>query len=172
MSILLFTSTLIYLLSRILMVIVIDVPSLCWRLWERISREAFSTMGCCWCKWLLQLCCIPGMACSDWQTQFVSFCGGSTQHLQWLLRTMNEHACTMLIIKVETGRVDGQRLCVTGESAGGFTTLACLAFRQTFKAGFVFIWGKFWFSISHALLSYGFSLTPAKNLYMRVLLCL
>jgi dipeptidyl aminopeptidase/acylaminoacyl peptidase len=41
----------------------------------------------------------------------------------------------MLIIKVETGRVDGQRLCVTGESAGGFTTLACLAFRQTFKAG-------------------------------------
>jgi dipeptidyl aminopeptidase/acylaminoacyl peptidase len=41
----------------------------------------------------------------------------------------------MLIFKVETGRVDGQRLCVTGESAGGFTTLACLAFRQTFKAG-------------------------------------
>jgi hypothetical protein len=45
------------------------------------------------------------------------------------------HGYAMLIIKVETGRVDGQRLCVTGESAGGFTTLACLAFRQTFKAG-------------------------------------
>lgn len=135
MSILLFASTLIYLLSRILMVIVIDVPSLYWRLWKRISRETFSTMGYCWCKWLLQLCCIPGMACSDWQTQVVNFCRGCSQHLQWILRKMNEHAYTMLIIKVETGRVDGQRLCVTGESAGGFTTLACLAFRQTFKAG-------------------------------------
>jgi dipeptidyl aminopeptidase/acylaminoacyl peptidase len=48
---------------------------------------------------------------------------------------MNTHADPMLIIKVETGRVDKQRLCVTGESAGGFTTLACLAFRQTFTAG-------------------------------------
>lgn len=45
------------------------------------------------------------------------------------------YACVILIIKVETGRVDAQRLCVTGESAGGFTTLACLAFRQIFKAG-------------------------------------
>ena len=55
--------------------------------------------------------------------------------MQWLLRIYVEHAYTVVIIKVETGRVDGQRLCVTGESAGGFTTLACLAFRQTFKAG-------------------------------------
>jgi dipeptidyl aminopeptidase/acylaminoacyl peptidase len=47
---------------------------------------------------------------------------------------MNKHALPCWF-KVETGRVDGQRLCVTGESAGGFTTLACLAFRQTFKAG-------------------------------------
>ena len=44
------------------------------------------------------------------------------------------HGYTVWIVKVETGRVDGQRLCITGESAGGFTTLACLAFRQTFKA--------------------------------------
>ena len=45
------------------------------------------------------------------------------------------HGYIVWIVKVETGRVDGQRLCITGESAGGFTTLACLAFRQTFKAG-------------------------------------
>jgi hypothetical protein len=38
-------------------------------------------------------------------------------------------------IKVESGKVDGQRLCITGRSAGGYTTLASLAFRDTFKAG-------------------------------------
>ena len=27
------------------------------------------------------------------------------------------------------GKVDDQRLCITGGSAGGFTTLACLAFK-------------------------------------------
>ncbi|CAN6179053.1 unnamed protein product [Urochloa humidicola] len=43
--------------------------------------------------------------------------------------------CSCATFLVETGRVDEQRLCITGESAGGFTTLACLAFRQTFKAG-------------------------------------
>jgi cephalosporin-C deacetylase-like acetyl esterase len=31
--------------------------------------------------------------------------------------------------------VDEQRLCITGRSAGGYTTLASLAFRDTFKAG-------------------------------------
>lgn len=31
--------------------------------------------------------------------------------------------------------MDGERLCITGCSAGGYTTLACLAFRDTFKAG-------------------------------------
>jgi len=31
--------------------------------------------------------------------------------------------------------VDGQRLCITGRSAGGYSTLAALAFRDTFKAG-------------------------------------
>lgn len=38
-------------------------------------------------------------------------------------------------IKVDSGQVDGQRLCITGRSAGGYTTLASLAFRDTFKAG-------------------------------------
>ena len=27
------------------------------------------------------------------------------------------------------GKVDPQRLCITGGSAGGYTTLACLAYR-------------------------------------------
>ena len=29
----------------------------------------------------------------------------------------------------EQGKVDPKRLCITGGSAGGYTTLACLAFR-------------------------------------------
>jgi dipeptidyl aminopeptidase/acylaminoacyl peptidase len=33
------------------------------------------------------------------------------------------------------GRVDAERLCIEGGSAGGFTVLACLAFRDTFTAG-------------------------------------
>lgn len=33
------------------------------------------------------------------------------------------------------GRVDGDRLCIDGGSAGGYTTLAALAFRDVFKAG-------------------------------------
>jgi dipeptidyl aminopeptidase/acylaminoacyl peptidase len=33
------------------------------------------------------------------------------------------------------GRVDGARLCIRGGSAGGYTTLAALAFRDTFAAG-------------------------------------
>ena len=33
------------------------------------------------------------------------------------------------------GRVDPERLCIEGGSAGGFTVLACLAFRDTFAAG-------------------------------------
>ncbi|MEO1147820.1 MAG: prolyl oligopeptidase family serine peptidase [Cyanobacteria bacterium J06638_22] len=35
----------------------------------------------------------------------------------------------------EQGRVDGDRLCIDGGSAGGYTTLAALAFRDVFKAG-------------------------------------
>ena len=36
---------------------------------------------------------------------------------------------------VKHGRVDGNRLVITGSSAGGYTTLAALTFRDTFKAG-------------------------------------
>jgi dipeptidyl aminopeptidase/acylaminoacyl peptidase len=36
---------------------------------------------------------------------------------------------------VSQGRVDGNRLIITGSSAGGYTTLAALTFRNIFKAG-------------------------------------
>lgn len=36
---------------------------------------------------------------------------------------------------MDSGKVDGERLCITGGSAGGYTTLAALAFKETFKAG-------------------------------------
>jgi dipeptidyl aminopeptidase/acylaminoacyl peptidase len=36
---------------------------------------------------------------------------------------------------VERKIVDGDRLVITGSSAGGYTTLAALTFRDTFKAG-------------------------------------
>ncbi|MBD2461521.1 S9 family peptidase [Oscillatoria sp. FACHB-1407] len=36
---------------------------------------------------------------------------------------------------VEKGLADGDRLCIDGGSAGGYTTLAALTFRQVFKAG-------------------------------------
>uniref|UniRef100_A0A803M2L5 Peptidase S9 prolyl oligopeptidase catalytic domain-containing protein n=1 Tax=Chenopodium quinoa TaxID=63459 RepID=A0A803M2L5_CHEQI len=39
------------------------------------------------------------------------------------------------IVDVDNGKVDGDRLCITGGSAGGYTTLAALAFKETFKAG-------------------------------------
>ena len=39
------------------------------------------------------------------------------------------------VIQVDNGKVDGRRLCITGSSAGGYTTLAALAFRKTFSAG-------------------------------------
>ena len=35
----------------------------------------------------------------------------------------------------ETGRVDGERLIIRGGSAGGYTTLSALAFRDVFRAG-------------------------------------
>ncbi|KAM1364925.1 hypothetical protein ACFX13_044015 [Malus domestica] len=38
-------------------------------------------------------------------------------------------------MSVESGKVDGERLCITGDSAGGYTALAALAFRDTFHAG-------------------------------------
>ncbi len=36
---------------------------------------------------------------------------------------------------VNQGKVDGERLIITGSSAGGYTTLAALTFRDVFKAG-------------------------------------
>jgi dipeptidyl aminopeptidase/acylaminoacyl peptidase len=36
---------------------------------------------------------------------------------------------------VEQGKVDGNRLMITGGSAGGYTTLCALTFRDTFRAG-------------------------------------
>ncbi len=36
---------------------------------------------------------------------------------------------------VEQGRVDGRRLAITGGSAGGYTTLSALTFRDLFRAG-------------------------------------
>ncbi|OAY71216.1 putative peptidase YuxL [Ananas comosus] len=53
---------------------------------------------------------------------------------QWGVVDVND-SCSCATYLVESGKVDGQRLCVTGESAGGYTTLACLAFRDAFKAG-------------------------------------
>jgi len=36
---------------------------------------------------------------------------------------------------VDLGEVDGDRLIIRGASAGGYTTLCALTFRDTFKAG-------------------------------------
>eukprot|EP00262_Sarcandra_glabra_P005592 TRINITY_DN17314_c0_g1_i1.p1 TRINITY_DN17314_c0_g1~~TRINITY_DN17314_c0_g1_i1.p1 ORF type:complete len:675 (-),score=107.83 TRINITY_DN17314_c0_g1_i1:312-2336(-) len=52
----------------------------------------------------------------------------------WGIVDVND-CCSCAKFLVESGKVDGERLCITGRSAGGYTTLASLAFRQTFKAG-------------------------------------
>ncbi|XP_071722289.1 dipeptidyl-peptidase 5-like [Rutidosis leptorrhynchoides] len=46
-----------------------------------------------------------------------------------------DDCCSCAKFLVESGKADGNRLCITGGSAGGYTTLAALAFRETFKAG-------------------------------------
>ncbi|XP_024522251.1 uncharacterized protein LOC9645741 isoform X2 [Selaginella moellendorffii] len=43
--------------------------------------------------------------------------------------------CSCASHLVASGEVDESRLCIDGRSAGGYTTLAALAFRDTFKAG-------------------------------------
>ncbi|XP_068641443.1 uncharacterized protein [Aristolochia californica] len=53
---------------------------------------------------------------------------------QWGIVDVND-CCSCARFLVESGKVDGERLCITGRSAGGYTTLAALAFKQTFKAG-------------------------------------
>jgi dipeptidyl aminopeptidase/acylaminoacyl peptidase len=53
---------------------------------------------------------------------------------QWGIVDVDDccHAASYL---VERGDVDGQRLAIRGGSAGGYTTLAALAFRKVFAAG-------------------------------------
>jgi dipeptidyl aminopeptidase/acylaminoacyl peptidase len=46
-----------------------------------------------------------------------------------------EDCCNAALYLVEQGLADPNRLAIRGGSAGGFTTLACLAFRDVFKAG-------------------------------------
>ncbi|XP_027340404.1 dipeptidyl peptidase family member 6-like [Abrus precatorius] len=53
---------------------------------------------------------------------------------RWGIVDVND-CCSCATYLVDCGRVDGKRLCITGGSAGGYTTLAALAFAETFKAG-------------------------------------
>ncbi|KAL9172436.1 hypothetical protein ABFS82_03G046700 [Erythranthe guttata] len=53
---------------------------------------------------------------------------------QWGIVDVND-CCSCAKFLVDSGKVDGERLCITGGSAGGYTTLAALAFRDVFKAG-------------------------------------
>ena len=46
-----------------------------------------------------------------------------------------EDACSGAKHLADTGKVDGRMLCIDGGSAGGYTTLACLAFAKVFSAG-------------------------------------
>lgn len=52
----------------------------------------------------------------------------------WGIVDVND-CCSCVKFLVDNGKVDCERLCITGCSAGGYTTLATLAFRETFKAG-------------------------------------
>ncbi|HVC36878.1 MAG TPA: S9 family peptidase [Gammaproteobacteria bacterium] len=58
-------------------------------------------------------------------------------HGQWGIKDVEDcvHAARHL---VNTGRVDGERLIISGSSAGGFTVLCALAFHDFFKAGAVY----------------------------------
>ncbi|XP_055818077.1 uncharacterized protein LOC129886313 isoform X2 [Solanum dulcamara] len=53
---------------------------------------------------------------------------------RWGIVDVND-CCNCAKFLVDSGRVDGERLCITGSSAGGYTTLAALAFKDVFKAG-------------------------------------
>ncbi|AES70316.1 putative bleomycin hydrolase [Medicago truncatula] len=53
---------------------------------------------------------------------------------RWGIVDVND-CCSCATYLVDSGKVDGERLCITGGSAGGYTTLAALAFKDTFKAG-------------------------------------
>ncbi|XP_076464668.1 dipeptidyl-peptidase 5-like isoform X2 [Babylonia areolata] len=68
---------------------------------------------------------------------------GSTGHgrtYRHLLRKMwgvydMEDCCTAVSHLAQEGKVDPTKACIDGGSAGGYTTLACLTFKDTFKAG-------------------------------------
>lgn len=53
---------------------------------------------------------------------------------KWGIVDVND-CCSCGKFLVDNGKVDSERLCITGGSAGGYTTLAALAFKETFKAG-------------------------------------
>lgn len=53
---------------------------------------------------------------------------------RWGIVDVND-CCSCAQFLVDSGKADGKRLCITGGSAGGYTTLAALAFKNTFKAG-------------------------------------
>ncbi|KAG2492500.1 hypothetical protein HYH03_009165 [Edaphochlamys debaryana] len=69
--------------------------------------------------------------------------GGSTGYGREYRQRLNgrwgvvdvQDCCAAALHLSKGGRVDPARLCISGGSAGGFTTLACLAFRTTFHAG-------------------------------------
>lgn len=46
-----------------------------------------------------------------------------------------DDCCNAALYLADQGLVDGERMAISGGSAGGYTTLACLAFRDVFKAG-------------------------------------
>ncbi|KAI8877413.1 alpha/beta-hydrolase [Backusella circina FSU 941] len=69
--------------------------------------------------------------------------GGSTGYgrefrnrlqLQWGIVDVDD-CCNAALHLVKEGLVDGNKLAIEGGSAGGFTTLASVAFRNVFKAG-------------------------------------
>ena len=53
-----------------------------------------------------------------------------------------EDCCKAAEYLTEQGLADGERLCIDGGSAGGYTTLAALAFKDTFKAGRCVVCGR------------------------------
>ena len=69
--------------------------------------------------------------------------GGSTGYGREYRQRLNgnwgivdvDDCCNAALYLVEEGLVDPNRLVIRGGSAGGYTTLACLAFRHVFKAG-------------------------------------
>ncbi|KAL2455143.1 alpha/beta-Hydrolases superfamily protein [Abeliophyllum distichum] len=77
-----------------------------------------------------------------WAFVYVNY-GGSTGYGReyrdrllglWGIVDVND-CCSCAKYLVDCRKVDGERLCITGGSAGGYTALAALAFRETFKAG-------------------------------------